>query len=106
MKETHTKVSHLISELSFNNHINDKIKRSLSQTPNPPRIPVFYTVAKLHKPTLAERPIISGCNGPAERLSALVDTFGFVFYLMISSMAFKQIMKLGKFPSISLWYVQ
>ncbi|XP_068728713.1 uncharacterized protein [Montipora capricornis] len=50
------------------------IKKWLSQTPNPPRIPEFYTVTKIHKPTLVERPIISGCNGPTERISAFVDT--------------------------------
>ena len=49
-------------------------KKWLSQTPNPPRIPEFYTVTKIHKPTLVGRPIISGCNGPTERISAFVDT--------------------------------
>ena len=48
-------------------------KKWLSQTPNPPRIPEFYTVTKIHKPTLVGRPIISGCNGPTERISAFVD---------------------------------
>ena len=46
----------------------------LSQTANPPRIPEFYTLTKLHKPTLVGRPIISGCSGPTERISAFVDT--------------------------------
>ena len=27
-------------------------KKWLSQTPNPPRIPEFYTLTKIHKPTL------------------------------------------------------
>ena len=36
-------------------------------------IPEFYTVTKIHKPTLVGRPIISGCNGPIERISAFVD---------------------------------
>ena len=49
-------------------------KQWLSQTPNPPRIPEFYTVTKIHKPTLVGRPIIAGCNGPTERISAFVDT--------------------------------
>ena len=43
------------------------------QTPNPPRTPVFYTLTKIHKPTPVGRPIISGCDGPTERLSAFVD---------------------------------
>ena len=39
----------------------------------PPRIPVFYTLTKIHKPTPVGRPIISGCDGPTERISAFVD---------------------------------
>ena len=42
-------------------------------TLNPLRIPVFYTLAKIHKPTPVGRPIISGCDGPTERISAFVD---------------------------------
>jgi len=34
---------------------------------------VFYTLTKSHKPTPVGRPIISGCDGPTERLSAFVD---------------------------------
>ena len=45
----------------------------LSLTPNPPQIPVFYTLTKIHKPTPVGRPIISGCDGPTERISAFVD---------------------------------
>ena len=42
-------------------------------TPNPPRIPVFYTLTKIHKPNPVGRPIISGCDSPAERISSFVD---------------------------------
>ena len=45
----------------------------LSLTPNPPRIPVFYTLTKIHKPNPVGRPIISGCEGPTERISPFVD---------------------------------
>ena len=45
----------------------------LSLTPDPPRIPVFYTLTKIHKPTPVGRPIISWCDGPIERISAFVD---------------------------------
>ena len=38
-----------------------------------PRIRVFYTLTKIHKPTPVGRPIISGCSGPTERISAFVD---------------------------------
>ncbi|XP_068757558.1 uncharacterized protein [Montipora capricornis] len=39
----------------------------------PPRVPVFYTLTKIHKPTPVGTPIISGCDGPTERLSSFVD---------------------------------
>jgi len=45
----------------------------LSLTQNPPRIPVFYTLTKIHKPHPVGRPIISGCEGPTERISSFVD---------------------------------
>ena len=54
------------------NHIDD-IKWWLCQTPDPPRIPEFYTLTKIHKPTPVGRPIISGCDGPTERISSFVD---------------------------------
>jgi len=47
----------------------------LSLTPDPPRIPVFYTVTKIHKPTPVGRPIISECDGPTEKISAFVNHF-------------------------------
>ena len=45
----------------------------LLQTPKPPRVPEFYTLTKIHKPKPVGRPIISGCDGPTERISAFVD---------------------------------
>ena len=45
----------------------------LSLTPDPLQIPVFYTLKKIHKLTLVGRPIISGCSGPTEKISAFVD---------------------------------
>ena len=48
-------------------------KKWLCQTPTPPRIPIFYTLTKIHKPTPVGRPIISGCDGPTEKLSAFID---------------------------------
>ena len=41
--------------------------------PDPHRIPTFYTLTKIHKPTPVGRPIISGCGGPTEKLSSFVD---------------------------------
>ena len=49
-------------------------KKCLLQTPNPPRIPIFYTLTKIHKPKPVGRPIISGCDGPTERIASFVDT--------------------------------
>ena len=48
-------------------------KKWLSQTPNPPRIPIFCTLTKIHKPLPVGRPITSGCEGPPERISSFVD---------------------------------
>ena len=49
-------------------------EKLLSLTPNPPRTPVFYTLTKIHKPTLVGRPtcVISRCDGPTERISSFV----------------------------------
>ena len=38
-----------------------------------PRVPLFYTLTKIHKPTPVGRPMISGCDGPTERISSFVD---------------------------------
>ena len=74
MVETTTrKVTQLIKSLLQEGHIDDMTAKWLSLTPNPPRIPIFYTLTKIHKPTPYGRPIISGCDGPTERISAFVD---------------------------------
>ena len=36
-------------------------------------IPVFYTLTKIHKAKPVGRPIISGWEGPIERISSFVD---------------------------------
>ena len=76
VKETQDKVSRLIANLHHGiKHIDDMTKIWLSQTPCPPRIPEFYTVTKIHKPTLTGRPIISGCDGPTEYHLSLTHCF-------------------------------
>ena len=50
-------------------------KKWLLQTSNPPRITIFYTFTTIYKPKPVGRPIISGCDGPTERISSFVDTF-------------------------------
>ena len=74
VKETHNKVMHLITDLHRENHIDDMTIKWLSQTPNPSRIPEFYTLTKIHKPTITPRLIISGCDGITERISSFVDS--------------------------------
>ena len=55
-------------------HIDDMTKRWLSQTPNPPRIPIFYKLRKIHVPIPVGRSIISGCDGPTESILSFVET--------------------------------
>ena len=73
IKDTNRRVQQLISELHCGNHIDDMIQRWLCQTLSTPCTPIFYTLTKIHKPTPVGRPIISGCEGPTERLSLFVD---------------------------------
>ena len=73
VQETHNRVLQLINVLHDHNHIDEMTKKWLCQTPNPPRVPVFYTLTKIHKATPVGRPIISGCDGPTEKLSAFID---------------------------------
>ena len=74
VEETARKVRNIITELYQKKHIDEMTLKWLSQTPNPPRIPVFYTLTKTHKVNLSSRPIISGCDSPTERISAFVDS--------------------------------
>ena len=74
VEETSKKVRKIITELYQKKHIDEMTFKWLSQTPNPPRIPVFYTLTKTHKVNLSSPPIISGCDSPTERISAFVDT--------------------------------
>ena len=71
--ETSQKAKELINALHHGDHINDMTKKWSSLTPNPPRISVFYPLTKIHKPNPVGRPIMSGCEGPTERISSFVD---------------------------------
>ena len=71
--ETSQRVQELIKALYHGNHIDEMTEKWLSLAPNPPRIPVFYTLTKIHKPNPVGRPIISGCDSPTERISSFVD---------------------------------
>ena len=74
VSQTLQRVNEVITQLHKGNHIDDMTKKWLSQTPNPPRIPIFYTLTKIHKPKPVGRPIISGCEGPTEKISSFVDS--------------------------------
>ena len=71
---TQTKANQIIDNLYWGKHIDGMAKKWLSQTSSPPRIPVFSTLTKIHKPIPVGRPIISGCDGPTEKISSFVDT--------------------------------
>ena len=71
--ETASKVTSLIEDLYDGQFIDETTMECLLQTPKPPRVPEFYTLTKIHKPKPFGRPIISGCDGPTERISAFVD---------------------------------
>ena len=51
VEETNLRVQQLISDLYLGNHIDEITKAWLCQTPQPPHIPIFYTLTKVHKPT-------------------------------------------------------
>ena len=55
--ETSQKAKEIINALHHGDHIDDMTKKWLSLTPNPPRIPVFYTLTKIHKPNPVGRRI-------------------------------------------------
>ena len=63
--ETSQRVKELIKALYHGNYIDKMTDKWLSLTPDLPRIPVFYTLAKIHKPNPVGRPII---YSPTERI--------------------------------------
>ena len=74
VKTTKEKVNDLINQLHHGEHIDYMTKKWLLQTPNPPRIPILYTLTKIHKPNPVGRPIVSGCDGPTEQIYSFLDT--------------------------------
>ena len=71
---TFQKVKQIVEELHQGSFIDEMTVKWLSQTPNPPRIPVFYSLTKIHKPTPVSRPIVAGNDRPTERISSFVDS--------------------------------
>ena len=79
IETTAKKVQQLNKSLLSEGHIDKMTATWLSLTPDSPRIPVFCILEKIHKPTLVGRPIISGCSGPTERVSAFVTLHGILW---------------------------
>ena len=71
---TFQNVKQIVEELHQGSFIDEMTVKWLSQTPNPPRIPVFCTLTKIHKPTPVGRLIVAGNDGPTERISSVVDS--------------------------------
>ena len=71
--ETASKVTSLIEDLYDGQFIDVTTIGCLLQTPKPPRVPEYYTLTRIHKPKPVGHPIISGCDGPTEKISAFVD---------------------------------
>ena len=59
-RATFQKVKKIVEELHQGSFIDEMTDKQLSQTPNPPRIPVFYSLTKIHKLTPVGRPIGAG----------------------------------------------
>ena len=58
--KTSQRVKELFKTLYQSSHIDEMTEKLLSLTPNPPRIPVFYTLSKIYKPNPVGRPVVSG----------------------------------------------
>ena len=52
VRDTSQRVKHLIDALHQVGCIDEMTVKWFNLTPNPPRSPVFYTLTKIHKPTL------------------------------------------------------
>ena len=72
-RATFQKVKKIVQELHQGSFIDEMNDKWLSQTPNPPRIPVFYSLTKIHKLIPVGRPIGAGNDWPTERISSFVD---------------------------------
>ena len=71
---TATKAKTIVNTLFTNGHIDSMTYKWLNQGQNPPSIPEFYTLTKIHKPSPVGRPIVSGSGGPTERILSFVDS--------------------------------
>ena len=56
-------------------HIIDKVTKGFLLPHKNTRTPLFYGLPKIHKPGCPLRPIVSGCDGPTDHLSAYLTYF-------------------------------
>ena len=62
-------------EYIHSQHIIDKATKEFLLPPKNTRTPLFYGPPKIHKPGCPPRPIVSGCGGPTDHLSAYFTHF-------------------------------
>jgi hypothetical protein len=73
--ETQTMVNKVLKRMYNAGEINIQTLQYLEANEKRVKTPQLYLLPKIHKPTLTGRPIISGINGPLERISTFVDYF-------------------------------
>ena len=71
---TANKLKLLVNKLHVNKRIDAMTFEWLNNNQNPPRVPKFYTLTKIHKPNLAGRPMVSGNDRLTESISRLIDS--------------------------------
>ena len=69
------KSNKIVDALKTNHHIDENTHKWAKTNPDSVRSPTFYHLPKVHKDPVNPpgRPIVSGVNGPTEKLSKLVD---------------------------------
>ena len=76
VEATSQKVKQITEELYQGNYIDEMTVKWLSQTPNPPRVPVFHTLTKIHKPTPVGRPVLwQEMTGPPNEYQHLLTAY-------------------------------
>ena len=64
-----------LREYMHSQHIMDKATKEFLLVSKNTRTPLFYGPPKVHKPGCPLQPIVSGCDGPTDNLSACVTHF-------------------------------
>ena len=67
-------IGRFIDDLYSQNYI-DRHTHLFLKPPNMPRTQGLYFLKKIHKNPPSIRPIVSGCNGPTEKISAFLDHY-------------------------------